>query len=120
MRGILPALLSLYPLYSLSTSIAAPTILLLIDLDEFRNILVSFDKQCPPIPSLGSRMFTFHFVFSEFLNSAKFMLIAFSQPVLGNVGYTLEECLPSAQLTFNENLRISFKIFANKTPELCL
>ena len=51
-------------------------ILLLIDFDDCKNILVSFGKQCPPIPSLGSKTFTFHFVLRASLNSEKFMLFA--------------------------------------------
>src|SRR6188472_4446269 len=37
---------------------------------------VSFGRQCPPIPSLGSRIFTFHLVLRASRSSEKFMLFA--------------------------------------------
>ena len=69
---------NLYLLYSSSTSIDAFNILLLVDTDfeDCRNILVSFGRQCPPIPSLGSSISTFHLVFRASRNSGKFILFA--------------------------------------------
>jgi hypothetical protein len=59
---------------------AAVSILLLTDFDrdddDCRNILVSFGRQCPPIPSLGSKMLTFHLVFRASRSSGKLMLFA--------------------------------------------
>src|SRR5215212_2416764 len=63
-------------LYSSSASIAAEIILLLTRFEEFRNIFVSFGRQCPPIPCLGSRMFTFHFVLRALRSSPKSKLLA--------------------------------------------
>src|ERR687886_509172 len=37
---------------------------------------VSFGRQCPPIPSLGSRILTFHLVLRASRSSGKFMLFA--------------------------------------------
>ena len=56
---------NLYNLYSSSTSIAAFNILLLVEIDlvDCINIFVSFGRQCPPTPSLGSSISTFHLVF---------------------------------------------------------
>jgi hypothetical protein len=53
---------------------AAASILFLIDF--CKNILVSFGRQCPPIPSLGSKILTFHLVFRASRNSGKFMSFA--------------------------------------------
>ena len=50
---------------------AACKILLFIVLDELINIFVSFGRQCPPIPSLGSSMSTFHLVLSDSRSSEK-------------------------------------------------
>src|SRR5687768_16220360 len=58
-------------LYSSSASIAAEIILLLTRFEEFKNIFVSFGRQCPPIPSRGSRTFTFHFVLRASRSSQK-------------------------------------------------
>ena len=68
---------NLYLLYSSSTSIDAFNIRLLVatDFDDCRNILVSFGRQCPPMPSLGSSISTFHLVFRASRNSGKFMLL---------------------------------------------
>src|SRR5215210_8270509 len=63
-------------LYSSSASMAAEMILLLTRFEEFRNILVSFGRQCPPIPRLGSRMFTFHFVLRALRSSPKSKALA--------------------------------------------
>src|SRR5215210_419118 len=58
-------------LYSSSASIAAEIILLLTRFEEFKNIFVSFGRQCPPIPCRGSRIFTFHFVLRDLRSSSK-------------------------------------------------
>src|SRR5919108_3628944 len=60
-----------YRLYSSSASIAAEIILLLTRFEEFKNIFVSFGRQCPPIPSRGSSMFTFHLVLRALRSSQK-------------------------------------------------
>jgi hypothetical protein len=51
-------------------------ILLFLSFEDSRNILVSFGRQCPPIPSLGSKMLTFHLVFRASRNSEKFRSFA--------------------------------------------
>src|SRR5438093_8507935 len=48
--------------------------ILFIAFDDCNNILISFGRECPPIPSLGSRILTFHLVFSASLSSGTFML----------------------------------------------
>jgi hypothetical protein len=64
---------NLYLLYSSSTSIAAFNILLLVEIDlvDCRNIFVFFGRQCPPMPSLGSSISTFHLVFRASHSSGK-------------------------------------------------
>ena len=78
MSAVCDALDNLYLLYSSSTSIDAFSILLFAatDFEDCRNILVSFGRQCPPMPSLGSSISTFHLVFRASRNSGKFMLLA--------------------------------------------